>query len=52
MGVLIAQLFWPIWLVFHAYGYSCLGMFFGVIVVCFGWGAWWRIEFKSWKIGT
>lgn len=49
MGVFIAQLFWPVWLIMAAYGHSHLGMALGVITVCCGWAIWWRIEFGEWS---
>lgn len=49
MGVLIAQLYWPVWLAADAYGHSYAGMLLGVLVVCFGWALWWKIEFNDWS---
>ena len=49
MGILIAQIYWPIWLAFRHFGHSYIGMVVGFVVVNFLFCLWWKIEFGKWR---
>ncbi len=48
MYILLAQLYWPVWLIFDYYGMSKLGMLIGVLVVHAAFSIAWKIEFNDW----
>lgn len=47
MYVLIAQLFWPIWLLFRYNGHTFLGMFVATVICIFLMFALWRIQWGN-----
>lgn len=51
MYFIYAQLYWPVWLIFEAYGQSAIGIFAGVVAVICVWAIAWRVEFGTWKLG-